>query len=105
MTRNATSRALSERARPDRSRIPRFSTRLRAVLEDGDYPALVLDAEEDPDGEPGWARVELAITTGAHKGEVVAVRGRFDTGSPLDLLALPATLAVVDGEPTVTLDR
>ena len=74
------------------------------MLEDGSYPALVLDAHEDPDGEAGWVRVELAITTGAHKGEVVAIRGRFAVDSYLDLLALPATLAVVDGEPNVTLD-
>lgn len=73
------------------------------MLDDGRYPALVLDAEEtDP---AGWVRVELAITAGPHKGEVVAVRGSFGGRSALDLLALPATLAVADGEPSVTLDE
>lgn len=74
------------------------------MLEDGTYEALVVDAstiEDDPDGA---VHVELAISSGPHKGEVVPLRGRFPGHSELDLLAAPATLTVTGGRPSVRLD-
>ncbi|MGH9185854.1 MAG: hypothetical protein ACRD0U_08600 [Acidimicrobiales bacterium] len=71
------------------------------MLEDGTYDAFVIDAEADDEA----VRLDLAILGGDHKGEVVSVRASGLTGEPLDLLGLPGTLVVADGEPRVTLDR
>jgi hypothetical protein len=71
------------------------------VLADGTYDALIVDAHGEDDGT---VRIELTITTGDHKGEVVNVRGRFPGRDELDLLAAPATLVVSEGRPSVTLD-
>ena len=71
------------------------------MLADGSYEALIVDAHTEDDGT---IRVELTITTGDHKGEVVQLRGRFPGHDELDLLAAPATLVVSEGQPRVTLD-
>lgn len=74
------------------------------MIEDGTYEAMVVDAsaaEGDPDGV---LRVELTITSGPHKGDVVALRGRFAGHDELDLLAAPVSLTVEDGQPRVRLD-
>lgn len=73
-----------------------------AVLEDGDYEALVVDAGDGGD-DPAGALVELAIVAGPHKGEVVAVRASELRRDPVDLLGLPATLTVAGGRPHVRL--
>ena len=72
------------------------------MLEDGRYDALIVDATTD--GDDGLLGLEVTITSGAHKGEVVFLRGRFDGRDELDLLATPATLVVSDGQPRLTLD-
>ncbi len=69
-------------------------------LPDGTHDAIVVDADDAPDGA---VVLQLAVLAGAHKGEVVEVRGAADGGA-LDLLGLPATLTVVDGTPTVRLE-
>jgi hypothetical protein len=71
------------------------------VLDDGTYDALVFDAEERPEG---GVAVELTILAGAHKGEVVSVASPDWTGDPLDLLGIPATITVADGQPSVTFE-
>ena len=71
------------------------------VLPDGTYDAIVVDAEEDEHG----ARMELTITAGTHKGEVVAVRSEGGTFDPLDVLGLPARLVVANQTPRVELQR
>jgi len=72
------------------------------MLADGTYDAIVVDATGDP------LRLELAILGGPHKGEVVALRASGVAGAggddPIDLLGVPATIVVTDGEPTVTLE-
>jgi hypothetical protein len=65
------------------------------VLPDGTYDALIVDAAD--------GRLEVTITTGDHKGEVVMLRGSFAGRDELDLLAEPATLTVVDGVPRLRL--
>jgi hypothetical protein len=67
-------------------------------LQDGVYDALVVDAEER---DPGTVAVELTIVAGPAKGEVVALVSSGWSGDPLDLLGVPATLTVRDGEPSV----
>ncbi len=74
------------------------------MLEDGEFAAIVVDAEAVPGAEAGVVRIELAVAEGAHKGEVVAVTARDLHRDPLDLLAIPATLRVRDGSPTVSLE-
>ncbi len=70
------------------------------MLPDGSYDAVVVDATPADD----HVRVELALSTGPNKGEVVAVRGRFAVSDPIELLGLPATLTVREGEPSVTVE-
>ena len=69
------------------------------VLPDGTYEAIVVDADEDEFG----VRIELTITAGAHKGDVVAVRAGEGTVDPVGVLGVPARLFVTDGTPRVEL--
>jgi hypothetical protein len=66
-------------------------------LADGVYEVMVVDVSSDR--HPG-ARLDLVITSGEHKGEVVVVRAGGLTDDPL-LLGLPARLTVKDGQPQV----
>ena len=68
------------------------------MLDDGDYDAIVFDAEES-DG--GGVTVELTILAGEHKGEVVSMRTETWSGDVLDLLGIPATITVAAGSPSV----
>jgi hypothetical protein len=75
------------------------------MLDDGTYDAIVVDAEPGP--ADGAVRLELAIAAGPRKGELVGVTATgpaYADRDPLDLLALPATIVVLDGTPTVTID-
>lgn len=72
------------------------------MLEDGTYDAIVVDA--DPGAEAGTITVELAIAAGPHKGEVVSISMAAGERDPLDLLAVPATIVVADGRPSLTLE-
>lgn len=71
------------------------------MLPDGRYDVLVVDAHADDDGT---LHLELTVTSGEHKGEVVPIRGALPGADEIDLLAAPATLVVSDGQPSVTLD-
>lgn len=73
-----------------------------AELDDGTYDVFVVDATDTDDG--GTA-LELTITTGEHKGRVVALASASPLGDPIDLLGMPATLSVAMGVPSVTIDR
>jgi hypothetical protein len=70
------------------------------VLTDGTYDAIVVDAERVEAG----VRLELAITTGLHKGEVVAVRASHVTMDPVDVLGIPARIVVTNNTPRVELE-
>ncbi len=64
-----------------------------AELVDGTYEAQIVNAKQDLEG---GLMLELAISTGEHKGDVVSMRAsrqRFDRDAE-DLLGLPATLTV-----------
>jgi hypothetical protein len=71
------------------------------VLDDGTYEAIVVDAEELDGGAIG---IEITIIAGEHKGEMVTVRAEGLDRDALDLLAVPATLTVADGAPSVALE-
>jgi len=68
------------------------------VLGDGTYDAVVVDVGP---GDDGAVAVDLAIAGGPHRGDVVRVVERDHEGDPIELLGLPATITVVDGQPSV----
>jgi hypothetical protein len=70
-----------------------------SLLDDGTYDVVVIDARE---GHEEILHLELAVTSGEHRGEVVTVAARGLRRRALDLLGTPATLVVTDGEPHIT---
>jgi hypothetical protein len=78
---------------------------LTVVLDDGTYDAIVVDAREI-EGEAGDAVVlELTITAGPHKGEIVTVHAEHLALTAIDVLGLPGDLIVTDGAPRLVLQR
>ncbi|CAN5799148.1 hypothetical protein BH10ACT1_BH10ACT1_11130 [soil metagenome] len=72
------------------------------MLTDGTYEAIVVDAEAGD--APGTIAIELAIAAGPRRGELTSITvGGLDR-DPLDLLAVPATIVVAHGRPTLTLE-
>jgi hypothetical protein len=80
---------------------PRVSRESDAVLEDGEYDGIVVDADADGDA----VRLEVTILAGPHKGEVVSMLAAGLAIDPLDALGSPVTLVVTGGEPRVTFDQ
>ena len=72
-----------------------------SALEDGTYDVMVVDAHERDDGA---ITLELAVSSGPHRGEVVTLRAAHFQHSWTDLLAAPGTLVVAAGEPRFSLD-
>lgn len=70
------------------------------MLDDGTYDAIVVDATD----RAGNMILDLAVLAGAHKGEVVTLSAAGLNRDAFELLAMPATLSVVDGEPSVQLE-
>ena len=73
-----------------------------AVLADGTYEGIVVDAEGDSD--PEVMVLSIAIISGPAKGQLVEVRAVKLQYDVLDLLAMPCVLTVADGEPKVVFD-
>jgi hypothetical protein len=72
------------------------------ALDDGSYDTFVVWADEHADGD---ISLELTVTAGEHKGDVVSVRASGMWGrDALDLVGLPCTLVVDRGRPHVELD-
>ena len=67
-------------------------------LADGVYDAFVVWAETRDDGT---IALDLTITTGASKGDVVSVRATSVPRDAIDLVGVPCTLNVRAGEPVV----
>lgn len=72
-------------------------------LDDGTYDAFIVDAKElEKDfRDRGVLELEIAITSGPRKGDVVQVRAVGLDRDALDVLGLPATLTVENGAPRV----
>ena len=68
-------------------------------LLDGIYSVVVINAIEDT--ARGGVSLDLAITQGSSKGDVVTLFASSTARSAIDLLGLPATLEVRDGVPRV----
>ena len=73
------------------------------MLPDDTYDVFVIDAEDDAT-DTGVVRLELTVTSGSHKGDVIAVRASNLQRPSLDLIGLPARLEVVNGVPAVAFD-
>ena len=72
-----------------------------SMLEDGTYDVVVVDAEDAPDGV---VAVEVAVSSGPRRGEVVRLTASNLGRTWFELLAAPATLVVTDGAPHLALD-
>lgn len=72
-----------------------------ALLPDGRYDVIVVDAEEADDGST--TTVELTVLGGEHKGALVRLGTRLERDA-LDLLGTPGTLIVAGGAPKLTLE-
>ena len=70
-------------------------------LPDGAYDGIVVDAAE---GDDGSISLEVAISTGAQKGNTVVVNAVALGRNAVDALGLPVTLSVENGDPTVRFD-
>jgi hypothetical protein len=73
------------------------------MLSDGTYDAFIIDAREDQEISRAMS-IEVTITSGARKGEVVSVRATNVQRDAIALIGMPATLRVIDGEPRLTID-
>ena len=69
-------------------------------LPDGTYDVLVVDASPVDDA----LAIEITIISGAHKGDVVALRANGLDVDELDLLGMPGTLHVENGVPRFIVD-
>jgi hypothetical protein len=67
-------------------------------VNDGRYDAFVVWAEMRDDGT---IALDLTITTGARKGEVLSLRASSTPRDPVDLVGLPCTLVVEHAQPRV----
>jgi hypothetical protein len=67
-------------------------------IADGVYDAFVVWAETRDDGA---IALDLTITTGARKGDVVSVRAMDTPRDAIDLIGVPCTLHVRASEPRV----
>ena len=74
------------------------------MLDDGTYDVVVIDAELRPEDDDTIS-VELTVVDGPAKGQVVSVAARGLAADPFDLLGLPGTLSVTDGNPALRLER
>ena len=73
------------------------------MLSDGTYDAFIVDARDDEEISRAM-HIELAITSGARKGDVITMRAANMQRDAIALIGMPATLRVVDGEPHLTID-
>lgn len=70
------------------------------TLDDGEYDCVVTDVARDSDDV---VVIDLAISSGTAKGNVVRLRSAMDE-EPIDWLGLPGRLQVVDGVPRFRLE-
>jgi hypothetical protein len=73
-----------------------------SMLPDDTYDVFVIDANNDDDDTA--MRLELTVTRGPHKGDVVVVHASHLNRDVFDVIGLPAQLRVEHGTPTITFD-
>jgi hypothetical protein len=74
------------------------------MLPDDTYDVFVIDADNDND-DATIARLELTVTSGPHKGDVINVRAANLGRDVIDLIGLPARLFVRGGVPSVDFEE
>ena len=79
-------------------------TRIMSMLPDDTYDVFIVDARASTDDDVNAMELELTITSGEHKGEVVSVRATNLERDEIELIGLPAQLRVVNGTPSVEFD-
>ncbi len=70
-------------------------------LVDGKYDVIVVDAVARDDDA---IAIDVALSSGPMRGDVVTIVATGLARDPLELLAMPATLVIVDGQPHLTID-
>jgi hypothetical protein len=70
-------------------------------LPDGNYDVMIVDVEA---GDEQRVRIDVVVTAGSHRGEVVSLRTAPMQRDPLGLMGLPACLRVNDGTPDLEID-
>ncbi|MFV0315634.1 MAG: hypothetical protein ACK5O2_01570 [Microthrixaceae bacterium] len=73
-------------------------------LEDGTYDVFIVNADDLPDGDSRTTALELTIVSGPQRGGTMALSAPSWLGEPVDLIGMPATLTVSDGQPSVRID-
>lgn len=71
------------------------------VLDDGTYDALVVDATDVGDGA---IALDVTVLAGEHKGQMLTITARGLGRDSATLLAVPATLVVTGGRPSLRLE-
>jgi hypothetical protein len=71
-------------------------------LDDGTYEVIVVDAQERDETA---IAIDVAITSGARRGEMVTVLATNIARTATDLLAMPATLIITNGQPHLAFDQ
>ena len=66
------------------------------TLDDGEYDVIIVDTENI---DARTLRIDVALTSGPLKGDVVSIRAVDLARDAIDILGIPATLSVVDGVP------
>ena len=87
-------------SRDGRQRITSRLFRLVEALSDGTYDVMIVDVGTD---EEQHVRIDVVLTAGSHRGEVVSLRASTMHRDPIGLLGLPARLDVKDGMPGLKL--
>jgi len=68
------------------------------MLDDGTYDVIIIDANARDDGA---IAMDVAVSSGARRGDVVTIIATGLTRDAIDLLAMPATLIIEGGTPRV----
>lgn len=74
-------------------------------LPDGSYDVFVVNADDLPGRDGMTTALELTVVSGGHRSETMALTAPVRLGEPVDLIGLPATLTIIDGSPSVRIDR
>ncbi len=77
-------------------------SRTMSTLPDDTYDAFIIDVQLDDERDA--IRIELTITSGDHKSDVLAIYATNLERDSIELIGLPARLHVRDGVPRLTFD-
>ena len=75
--------------------------RLVEPLQDGVYDVMVVNVDTD---DEQTVHIDVVITAGSHRGEVVSLQASAMQRDPLDLMGLPASLRVHEGVPDLEIE-